>query len=208
MPLAATQGFIRHCCPLKNGVYTLVVKITTQCGEGHGPESWEVLKGLLLVYGGDQDNWSHSNKPRRKEGCCGVTGRNTSCHCLATWGGLKIKIGGTWRLQLDPDPHRESVSAVFGDVEKWPTTFQSCDYRMQRSETQGERLINPNDAPTVSRRVSQSEGPSQQCLIEQRTIPYKTLRTNHRALKGLFQNCWTEVESQVLKASWTITLFP
>lgn len=89
MPGAATQMFTWYCSQFKNGVYTLVVKITTQGGEGQGPESWEVLKGLLLTHGGDRDNWRHSNKPRRKEGCCGVTGRNASCHCLATWVGWK-----------------------------------------------------------------------------------------------------------------------
>ena len=44
-----------------------MVKVTTQGREGHGPESQEVRKGLLLVHGEEYNNQSYS-KQAEEEG--------------------------------------------------------------------------------------------------------------------------------------------
>lgn len=152
-----------------------------------------------------------ANKPRRKEGSCGVSGRNASCHCLAS----RLENKNRWSLKagcvhLEPDPHRESVLCL-GAEAKRPRAFQHCEYRMWRSEIQGARLINPSHAPSLLENFSAfGSSPAifdrRERIIQCKALNHGTLRAKHRAANP-FHECWTKVESQVFKPSLILTLF-
>ena len=166
-----------------------------------------------------------ANKPGRKEGSCGVSGRNASCHCLASWLENKnrwsLKAG---RVHLEPDPHRESVLCL-GAKAKRPRAFQHCEYRMWRSEIQGARLINPSHAPSLlEKNFSASHAPSllenfsafgsspaifdrRERSIQCKALNHGTLRAKHRAAKYHFTNAEQRWKVRLSSLLWLSPCF-
>lgn len=135
-----------------------------------------------------------ANKPGRKEGSCGVSGRNVSCHCLAS----RLENKNRWslkagRVHREPDPHRESVLCLRAKVKR-PRAFQHCEYRMWRSEIQGVRLINLSHAPSLLEknfsafRSSPAISDRRERIVQCKTLNHGTLRAKPRAAKYHFMN--------------------